>query len=58
MICQLLLWIMQLSSPWGPRMSREGRAPYLHILQWLSTTQDWTLNLDREVGNILNLGLA
>lgn len=34
----------------GPRLSREGRAPYLHILKWLSTTQDWTLSLDREVG--------
>ena len=33
----------------GPRLNREGRAPYLHILKWLSTTQDWTLNLDREV---------
>jgi hypothetical protein len=33
----------------GPRLSREGRAPYLHILKWLSTTPEWTLNLDREV---------
>jgi hypothetical protein len=33
----------------GPRLSREGRAPYLHILRWLSEQVEWTLSLDREL---------
>jgi Holliday junction resolvasome RuvABC ATP-dependent DNA helicase subunit len=27
----------------GPRLRMEGRAPYLHILHWLSQADDWTL---------------
>ena len=30
----------------GPRLRREGRAPYLHILHWLATSDEWTINLD------------
>jgi len=33
----------------GPRFSKEGRAPYLHMLQWLSEGAEWTINLDREI---------
>jgi hypothetical protein len=33
----------------GPRFSKEGRAPYLHILRWLSEGPEWTINLEREV---------
>lgn len=33
----------------GPRFSKEGRAPYLHMLQWLSEGNEWTINLDREI---------
>lgn len=29
----------------GPTYSPEGRAPYLHILYWLSQSSDWTINL-------------
>jgi len=29
----------------GTKMRREGRAPYLHILNWLSTGDSWTLDL-------------
>ncbi len=29
----------------GTKLRREGRAPYLHILNWLSTGQAWTLDL-------------
>ena len=31
----------------GPRLRREGRAPYLHILRWLAESEDWSLNLDQ-----------
>lgn len=30
----------------GSRLRREGRAPYLHLLYWLSQSEDWTINLD------------
>lgn len=32
----------------GSKIRREGRAPYLHILKWLSESDDWSLDL-REV---------
>jgi Holliday junction resolvasome RuvABC ATP-dependent DNA helicase subunit len=31
----------------GPRLRREGRAPYLHMLNWLATGNDWSLELDQ-----------
>jgi len=31
----------------GTRLRREGRAPYLHLLYWLGTSDEWTLSLDR-----------
>lgn len=30
----------------GSRIRREGRAPYLYLLKYLSETQDWCLNID------------
>jgi hypothetical protein len=33
----------------GPRLRREGRAPYLHILKWLAESNEWAILLDREV---------
>ncbi|MGC2182990.1 MAG: hypothetical protein WA637_06915, partial [Terriglobales bacterium] len=33
----------------GPRLRREGRAPYLHILKWLAVSNEWAILLDREV---------
>ncbi len=30
----------------GTRLRREGRAPYLHLLFWLSKSVDWTIQLD------------
>jgi hypothetical protein len=30
----------------GSRLRRAGRAPYLHLLYWLSLSEDWTLQLD------------
>lgn len=29
----------------GSRLRKEGRAPYLHILKWLSESDDWSLDL-------------
>ncbi|HEX4768192.1 MAG TPA: hypothetical protein VH414_18150 [Lichenihabitans sp.] len=29
----------------GSKLRREGRAPYLHILKWLSESEDWSLDL-------------
>jgi hypothetical protein len=31
----------------GPRLRREGRAPYLHMLRCLAESADWSLQLDR-----------
>jgi hypothetical protein len=30
----------------GPKLRREGRAPYLHLLMWLASSNEWTLSLD------------
>lgn len=30
----------------GPRLRREGRAPYLHLLNWLAESEDWSIQLD------------
>lgn len=32
----------------GTRLRREGRAPYLHLLNWLSQAQNWSINVERE----------
>jgi len=31
----------------GPKLRREGRAPYLHMLYWLAISNEWTLQLDQ-----------
>lgn len=33
----------------GKKLRREGRAPYLQILRWLSLSEEWTIDLDREM---------
>lgn len=33
----------------GKKLRREGRAPYLQILRWLSLSDGWTIDLDREM---------
>lgn len=30
----------------GTRLRREGRAPYLHLLYWISQSEDWTIQMD------------
>lgn len=30
----------------GSRLRREGRAPYLHLLRWLSESEDWSLDVN------------
>jgi hypothetical protein len=32
----------------GTKLRREGRAPYLHLLYWLSQSESWTINANRE----------
>lgn len=32
----------------GSKLRREGRAPYLHLLYWLSQSRNWYINADRE----------
>jgi len=31
----------------GPKLRRDGRAPYFHILYWLAKSNEWTLSLDQ-----------
>lgn len=33
----------------GARLRTEGRAPYLHLLFWLSKSNDWAINIKREI---------
>ena len=33
----------------GTKLRREGRAPYLHLLYWLSQSKSWSINANREV---------
>lgn len=30
----------------GPRLRKEGRAPYLRILYWIANSDEWSVNLD------------
>ena len=32
----------------GTKLRREGRAPYLHLLHWISQSQTWSINTNRE----------
>ena len=32
----------------GTKLRRAGRAPYLHLLYWLSQSKNWSINTDRE----------
>lgn len=32
----------------GTKLRREGRAPYLHLLYWLSQSKTWSINANRE----------
>jgi hypothetical protein len=34
----------------GSKLRREGRAPYLHLLYWLSQSKAWAINVEREAG--------
>lgn len=51
----------------GPKLYRAGRAPYLHILNWLAAADDWCINFDdvlsvhpehkASVGQVISKGL-
>lgn len=32
----------------GTKLRKEGRAPYLHLLYWLSQSDSWSINVNRE----------
>lgn len=32
----------------GTKLRREGRAPYLHLLYWLSQSKNWSISVERE----------
>ena len=32
----------------GTKLRREGRAPYLHMLRWLASGNEWSIDLERE----------
>lgn len=34
----------------GPKLRQDGRAPYLHILKWLSESEEWTIDL-KQISN-------
>ncbi len=38
----------------GPRLRQDGRAPYLHILKWLSEAEEWTIDLKQVTSSELN----
>lgn len=33
----------------GTKLRAEGRAPYLHLLHWISQSKNWSINIRREV---------
>lgn len=33
----------------GTKMKSEGRAPYLHLLHWLATKQQWSIDVEEEM---------
>jgi hypothetical protein len=33
----------------GPRLRREGRAPYLFLLRWLAISEEWSLKVDEAI---------
>lgn len=37
----------------GTKLRREGRAPYLHLLYWLSQSKTWSINAEREADHHL-----
>lgn len=39
----------------GKKLRREGRAPYLQILRWLAMSNEWTIDLDREMSKNTSL---
>ena len=35
----------------GSKLNKSGRAPYLHILNWIATGDSWTLDLRKQIRN-------
>ena len=33
----------------GPRLRKDGRAPYFHVLYWLANSDSWSISIDEEI---------
>lgn len=42
----------------GSKLRKEGRAPYLHLLNWLSTSPDWSIQIDEMLNIHSNMKLS
>lgn len=42
----------------GSKLRREGRAPYLHLLNWLSNSLDWSIQIDETLNQHPNMKLS
>lgn len=42
----------------GSKLRREGRAPYLHLLNWLAHSPDWSIQIDEMLNQHPNMKLS
>ncbi|AXB59030.1 ATPase [Flavobacterium fluviale] len=42
----------------GSKLRKEGRAPYLHLLNWLSYSSDWSIQIDELLNQNPNMKLS
>lgn len=35
----------------GPKLRKQGRAPYFHVLYWLAKSDSWSISIDDEIRN-------
>ncbi|MCP2027178.1 hypothetical protein L1276_002335 [Flavobacterium sp. HSC-32F16] len=42
----------------GSKLRKEGRAPYLHLLNWLSNSSDWSIQIDELLNQNPNMKLS
>ncbi len=42
----------------GSKLRKEGRAPYLHLLNWLANSPDWSIQIDEMLNQNSNMKLS
>ena len=42
----------------GSKLRKEGRAPYLHLLNWLANSPDWSIQIDEMLNQHSNMKLS